>query len=276
MKTIDDVKKFWESNPLFSGESEYEVGNKEFFEHHTRVYMEDVFAGCFDETLFVPSLSGDKKVLDLGCGIGFWTIELLKRGNYQNFYAADLTQKSLDLTAKRLEYYGLHANLLLQNAEQMTFADESFSHVNCQGVIHHTPDTEATVREIARILEADGTACISVYYKNIFLRHWNLLRPAGKFLFGLGAKLKGRGREDIFAQNDVNEITRLYDGENNPIGKSYSRKEIISMVEPYFEVEKVFLNFFPARALPFRIPSWLHKLLSKHMGFMIHLNLRKK
>lgn len=276
MKTIDDVKSFWENNPLFSGESLYEIGSKEFFEEHKRVYLEDVFAKNFTNELFVPTVSVEKNVLDLGCGIGFWTIELLQRGKYQNFYAADLTQRALNLTEKRLSYYHLHAHLSLQNAEKMTFNDAFFSHVNCQGVIHHTPDTNATIKEIARILDHGGTAYISVYYKNFFLKHWNWLCPIGKVLSGLGATLKGRGREGIFAQDDIDEITRLYDGDKNPIGKSYSKKEIIDMVHPFFEVEEVFLNFFPARSLPFAIPLKVHQFLSKHMGFMIHLNLRKK
>ena len=56
-KTIDDVKNFWENNPLFSGESLYEVGSKEFFEEHREVYFNDVFAKKFPENLFIPKLN---------------------------------------------------------------------------------------------------------------------------------------------------------------------------------------------------------------------------
>jgi SAM-dependent methyltransferase len=275
-KTIEDVKGFWEKHPLFTGESRYPAGTKEFFEEHREVYLKDVFADSFDETLFFPKLEKNKRVLDLGCGIGFWTIEILKRGAYEQVYAADLTETALRNVEKRLELYGLSATLSLQNAECMTYDDSFFAHVNCQGVIHHTPDTEATVREIARVLEHGGSASISVYYKNIFLRHWNLLKYFGKVFSFFGAALKGRGREGIFAQQDVSEITRLYDGADNPIGKCYSIDEMTRMVEPYFEIEAVFLNFFPARALPFRIPLFLHRFLSKHTGFMVHMNLRKR
>ena len=82
-KNIDDVRDFWENNPLFSGESEYEVGSKEFFEDHRRVYIDDVFAKEFPENLFIPKLKEEAKVLDLGCGVGFWTIEMLNRGGVQ-------------------------------------------------------------------------------------------------------------------------------------------------------------------------------------------------
>ena len=41
------------------------------------------------------------KILDLGCGIGFWTIEFAMRG-FSNLTAADLTQQALAITAQRL------------------------------------------------------------------------------------------------------------------------------------------------------------------------------
>jgi len=276
VKTLNDVKEFWENNPLFSGESRFQVGSKEFFEEHRKVYLEDVFANNFQDDLFIPKLGVGAKVLDLGCGVGFWTTEMLTRGAYRDFYSADLTNKALDTTRKRLELLGLEATLSIQNAEAMTYEDEFFDHINCQGVIHHTPNTEKAIHEIARVLKENGTANISVYYKNIVLRNWNKFRIIGKILSKHGAKLKGRGREKIFIEDSVDEITRLYDGENNPIGKSYSKNEAIKLVENYFYVDKVFQNFFPARSLPFRMPNTLHKLLSKYFGFMIHLNLRKK
>lgn len=275
MKSIEEVKNFWENNPLFSGESKYELGSKEFFEEHKKIYYNDCLAGWGIEHL-MPKFDQNAKVLDLGCGVGFWTIELLKFGNFKNMYSADLTENALKITKKRLELYNYEANLSIQNAENTTYENNFFDHVNCQGVIHHTPNTDKTIEEIARILKKDGSAYISVYYKNIFLRNWKFFKPIGKFMYCLGAKLKGRGRESIFLQDDTDEITRLYDGDKNPIGKSYSKKEILDMVDEYFMVDKVFLEFFHARSLPFKIPKFLHRFLSRNCGFMIFLNLRRK
>ena len=277
MKTIKDVKEFWENNPLFSGESKFKLGTKDFFEDHRRVYMDDVFAGDFPKELFIPKdLARNLRVLDLGCGVGFWTVELLIQGEFQELYAADLTQSAIDLTKKRLNFYGLKANLSIQNAEKMTYEDAYFDHVNCQGVIHHTPDTKATIREIARVLKTGGTAYISVYYRNIFLKLWPKISFIRKILNKLGIKLKGRGRESILTCSDPDEITRLCDGDKNPIGKSYTEDQIVGMLRPYFEVEKTFFNFFPARVFPFKIPKFIHRILSRNFGFLIHLNLRKK
>lgn len=119
--------------------------------------------------------------MDLGYGIGMWITEFGLKG-FTNLHAADLTRKGLDLTKKRLSLHNLKAELSTQNAEKTNYLDKLFDHVNCLGVIHHTPDTESCISEIARILNKDGTAVISVYYRNFFLRLWPLLRPLGILL----------------------------------------------------------------------------------------------
>ncbi|MFH1320658.1 MAG: class I SAM-dependent methyltransferase [Bacteroidota bacterium] len=275
-KTIKDVKNFWENNPLFSGESDFKVGSKEFFEDHKKTYYNDVFAGNFDDSLFIPKNLEKATVLDLGCGVGFWTIEIQQRRKCKAFYSCDITQKAIDITKKRLEIYGPTANLSIQNAETLSYENGFFDHVNCQGVIHHTPNTDKAIQEIARILIKGGTASISVYYRNFLLRNWPNFSYIGKLISKLGGGLKGRGRESILNIKNIDEITRLYDGENNPIGKSYTKIKIMQMLTPFFEIERSFCFFFPARALPIKIPKPFHRFLAKNMGFMLHLNLIKK
>jgi len=69
---------------------------------------------------------------------------------------------------------------------------------------------------------------------------------------------------------------RLYDGDKNPIGKAYSKSEFRVMLQPYFEVRTIFLHFFPARALPFKLSRGLHAFLDRNFGFMIFAILQKK
>lgn len=276
LNDLNEVRSFWESNPLWTGESAFTPGTIDFFEEHRSVYIADCFAGSFDlRFLPPPRLAGQTmRVLDLGCGVGFWTNEFAMRGLH-NLHAADLTEQALAITAKRLEAYGLIADLSQQNAESMNFPEASFDHVNCQGVIHHTPNTEATLAEIARVLKPGGTASISVYYRNPILKLWPYLRWLGWPLAKLGGGLKGRGREKIFLESDVDEIVRLYDGAENPIGKSYSRQQFLQMLEKHFVVQETYLHFFPARALPFKLPHALHRWLDRHLGFMIYATLQK-
>jgi 2-polyprenyl-3-methyl-5-hydroxy-6-metoxy-1,4-benzoquinol methylase len=270
--TINDVRNFWENTPLFVGESQFPKGSAQFFEEHARIINSDCFPGRINEKIF-PARS-NLTVLDLGCGPGFWTIELAKRGH--KTFSGDLTTQATELTATRCKHYGLHSEISQQNAEALTYADASFDHVNCLGVIHHTPKTAECVGEIARVIRSGGTACIAVYYKNVIIKAWPIFVKLGAFFSRLGFGLKGRGREKMFESSSVDEIVRKYDGETNPIGKAYSKAEFIEMLAPHFEIDELYLHFFPKRALPFAIPAWLHRFLDRNLGFMIYANLRKK
>lgn len=108
------------------------------------------------------------------------------------------------------------------------------------------------------------------------MRHWDVLRWIGILMSKFGGKFRGRGRESIFTQPDTNEIVRLYDGSENPLGKAYSKSEFTGMLTPYFEVKEIFYHFFPARSLPIPIPKEIHRWLDKNLPFMIFAKLKKK
>lgn len=115
--TVEQVKAFWESNPLFSGEAKHEVGSKEYFEEHRNVTIDDCMAGVFDDR-FLPPAANREAVLDLGCGPGFWTIELSRRAALsRGIVAADLTEQAVVLTRKRANIYRVKASVEVQNAE---------------------------------------------------------------------------------------------------------------------------------------------------------------
>ncbi len=87
-------------------------------------------------------------------------------------------------------------------------------------------------------------------------------------LFGL----RGRGRENLLASGNAEEIVRLYDGSGNPIGRSYTKQELLEMTDGLFRIDEIRYFFFPARALPFRIPMALHRFLHRQAGLMIILS----
>jgi len=272
--SVSEVRDFWNANPLFTGEGHNEPGSHAWFEEHADTIVRDCFAGHFDERA-LPSAENCDRVLDLGCGPGFWTVELQRRRRIGRVTAADLTSNAVELTRKRLACYGLDADVRQENAEGLSFDDASFDHVNCQGVIHHTPDTDGCVAEIARVLRPKGTASISVYYRNWVLRNWRWIGSIGPVLSRAGAKLKGRGREGIYAERDADDVVRMYDGAANPIGKAYDEDQFRRLLEPHFMVEEIYFHFFPARSLPVRIPQSAHRFLDQQLPFMIYANVRK-
>ncbi|HLE10825.1 MAG: hypothetical protein A2504_11770 [Bdellovibrionales bacterium RIFOXYD12_FULL_39_22] len=275
MQKIEDVRTFWDTNPLFTGESKYKQGSVEFFEEHRAICIDDCFAGKMNTKLFPNIRVKEPKILDLGCGIGFWLIEIARKYESATLFAGDLSSNSLEIAQKRCNLFKVYANFSVQNAESMTYNNHSFDHINCQGVVHHTPNTEMALAEIARVLKPGGTASISVYYKNFFLRNWNIFFKIFTILHKFGFGLNGRGRENIYAISNSDEIVRLYDGAKNPIGKSYTKKEFLAMLTPYFEIIDVFYHFFPARSFPIKIPNKLHRILELLFPFMIYVSVKK-
>jgi hypothetical protein len=73
----------------------------------------------------------------------------------------------------------------------------------------------------------------------------------------------------LLASGEADEIVRMYDGADNPIGRAYTEEDLRRMTDGLFEVRDVGLFFFPARALPCRIPRVLHRWLHRRFGLMI-------
>jgi 2-polyprenyl-3-methyl-5-hydroxy-6-metoxy-1,4-benzoquinol methylase len=271
--TIDDVRAFWDANPLWTGETKFTPGTREYFQEHRQVVYRDCYAGKLDERVFVP-VDREARVLDLGCGIGFWLVEFWERG-YRNLSAADLSASSLQIARQRCAIYGVTADLSVRNAEATGFETHAFDHVNCQGVVHHTCDPRQAMKEIHRIVRPRGSASVSVYYRNAILRHWKLSQRAGKVMARLGGGLKGRGREDMMARSDIDDIVRRYDGAANPIGKAYDLQGFKDLIGREFRIEEIYYHFFPARSLPFPMPTPVHQLLDRRLPFMIYANLKR-
>ncbi len=269
--TLTDVEKFWNENPLFTGEVTFDESNpKIFFESHDDIYFKDVLFGInLINTFYFPT--SDDIVLDLGCGIGFWSSLFVSRFGVTNLSSADLTSEALKLCKLRVP----STSVKKENAEKLSFNDKQFSHINCRGVIHHTPNTQSCLDEIYRVLEIGGTASVSVYYKNILLNAARFSMPLIKVLAKLFLKNKGRGR-DFSKVKTLDDLVRYYDGNENPIGKAYSKSEFEQMLKQAgFRSIQFEFFFFPFRFFRFKFPSFLCSVLVQLFPFMIVANLKK-
>jgi SAM-dependent methyltransferase len=63
-----------------------------------------------------------------------------------------------------LAHAKLTSQLQVADAEALPFAAHSFDGVYSWGVLHHSPDTPAAFREVARVLRPGGWARIMVYH----------------------------------------------------------------------------------------------------------------
>ncbi len=274
MVTKEAIRQFWDGHPLMSGETDLPPKSRAFFEFHEQIYRRDVFAGADVPAGFFPFAKG-ARVLDVGCGPGFWTRELARRG--YEVAAVDLTDTAVRLAQRSLALFGLAAEVRQGDAENLPFAAESFDGVVSHGVIHHTPDTARCVAEMARVLRPGGLAVVSVYYRNAILRHRALTRLAAAVL-GRMVALPGRGRERLLVSGDPDEIVRMYDGSGNPLGKAFTRAEFRAMFAGAgLHVVDEGRFYIPLRGLgrAGAVLKPLHRTLSRRFGLMQVVVARK-
>ncbi|MGO9620575.1 MAG: methyltransferase domain-containing protein [Desulfobaccales bacterium] len=273
--TIDEVRD-WDTNPLFSGEGLHEAGSREWFDEGERVLNEDVYLGPGPEPIFTESLHRDSRILDAGCGHGFWVRYFLRHG-YTKVSGCDLSPRSVDLARASLEAFGLPTDVDFCSAsvEELPYEAGLFDHVNCQGVLHHTPHPEWAFQEFHRVLKPGGTLCFSVYFKVFILGHPKLLELLSP-LASLFWKPEGRGRESRFRAGGAEEIVRMYDGAANLPGRAFSLDEIRSMMGHLFQIKKVMRHTFPVRGINLPIPKDVHRWLARSHGLMVVLSCERR
>lgn len=114
----------------------------------------------FEALMGADNLRG-KRVLEIGCGMGFHA-EMLARAGAE-LTAIDLSPTSVKSTTKRFELKKLRADIREMDAEALQFPDETFDMVWSWGVILASSRTGRIVREIHRVLKPGGETRIMVY-----------------------------------------------------------------------------------------------------------------
>jgi SAM-dependent methyltransferase len=136
-----------------------------------------------------------RRVLDLGCGSGVAACLLARRG--AAVAAADLTRAAATLARRNALGRGLAVGVARMDAERMGLRTAALDFVFAWGALHHTPDTEAALLEVARILRPGGEGLVMVYNRRS-LRYW---------LKGLWWLL-GRGR--LFRGDTLATVQRFF------------------------------------------------------------------
>jgi ubiquinone/menaquinone biosynthesis C-methylase UbiE len=106
-----------------------------------------------------------KAVLDFGCGPGN---DIVGFGAYSapaRLIGIDVSTRSLAEARERLALHDIACELFLHAPEStvLPLDDGAVDYVHCSGVLHHTPDPSALLREFRRVLRPDGAARIMVY-----------------------------------------------------------------------------------------------------------------
>jgi len=99
------------------------------------------------------------RALDVGCGPGALTAELVALLGAAQVAAVDPSPPFVDACRRRLP--GVHA--VIAPAEQLPFADASFDHALAQLVVNFMTDPPAGIGELRRVTRAGGTVAAAVW-----------------------------------------------------------------------------------------------------------------
>jgi len=279
------VRTFWQAHPCGTKFSDAEIGTRAFFER--------IEAHRYEKEWHIPAAANfantrGLKVLEIGCGLGTDGAQFAKAG--ADYTGVDLTNAAIELARKRFELFGLTGKFQVADAENLDFPDESFDVVYSHGVLHHTPDIDAAVQEIRRVLKPGGRAIVMLYHRGSYNYRIGIrvLRRAGAGLLKTDTGIKlinvltGEPTEalqeraammrgtngETSADQLLNEST---DGAGNPLARVYSRREARQLFKAFSEVElrAYFLNkrFIPivGKLLPRSIESALASRWGWHL-----------
>ncbi len=154
------IRDYWNRQPCNVRHSSALYGSQRWSEEVTeRKYFVEPHIKPFAE---FPKWK-DLHVLEIGCGIGSDTLEFAKAG--ANVWAVDISSMSVALARKRLfpKYY---ATFTVLDAEQiLPHLGMGFDLVYAFGVLHHTPNPDAILRNARKAMKDSGELRIMLYAK---------------------------------------------------------------------------------------------------------------
>ncbi|MEM1022332.1 MAG: methyltransferase domain-containing protein [Myxococcota bacterium] len=164
----------------------------------------------------VPLLRG-QRILDLGCGTGFLSVELAERaGRDSQVVALDPWSEALERLRRKLQFRGIeNVEVVPGRAEALPLADGRFDVVVCNLGIHNFDDSQVALRECERVLCRGGTLLLSTnlsgHMRELYGVYRSVLLDRGLSTVALDQHEAARGTLDgmraAFAEAGL-EVTR--------------------------------------------------------------------
>ncbi|MBA3031364.1 MAG: class I SAM-dependent methyltransferase [Desulfobacteraceae bacterium] len=130
-----------------------------------------------DFHLYLENVKG-LRILDLGCGYGEQSLDLLQRG--ASVSGIDISQKYIDHTIKEAHKFNFSKSsydFRVMDAHALDFSDAIFNLVVGRGILHHL-DLKVVMGEIHRVLKTGGKALfLEPLAANPFLKLFRVLTP---------------------------------------------------------------------------------------------------
>jgi len=232
---IQSVRQYWDARPCNIRHSTAPIG--------TRQYFDEVEKRKYFVERHIPAFADferwrDKKVLEIGCGIGTDTINFARAG--AKVTAVDLSAESLKVARSRADLFGLsdRVEFFEANAERLSdFVQPGrYDLVYSFGVIHHSPHPSKIIKEIRKnFVNENSTLKLMVYHRN----SWKVMAMALE-------ERRFRHLDEVIAKHSEAQT-------GCPITYSYSTTTIHDLLAPHFEASEVFVDHI----FPYIIPKYV-------------------
>jgi ubiquinone/menaquinone biosynthesis C-methylase UbiE len=213
------------------------------------------------QKLELPKKIRGKKVLDAGCGSGFFLFDYL-------FYGADVTgidqsEKSIEFIRTQAEILGLSPTLIAGDLETVSLPPDSFDHIFSTYVIHHTPNPLAVLKNFHTWTKKGGSIKLIISHKynlEVFLQKF-LIAP----LFHLLPFLTH------LIPTTIKKRVHWEDRFEHPYWRQMSLAQAVDLCEKAgFEIKTAKVYGFSTFLLGYLIPPIISKgldvLLGKYLG----------
>lgn len=302
LDTVPAVRAFWDTEACGSHFVYAQTGTAEFYEQ----YRQFRYRVEWHIPLLVPfAETRNKRVLEIGSGNGADGTMFARAG--ARYTGVDLTEAAVEATREHFRVLGLAGTFQIEDAEHLSFPDESFDFVYSYGVLHHTPTPANAFSEVHRVLKPGGKAVLMLYHKHSFnyyvriltyMRLRVLLRIlscSGRFSTDraqLRAGLRGvRGNQDasvwqihyenflrmgwsyLRASSFVHHAT---DGPECPYAYVHTRREVRQMFSNFSSVRTAVAHFpLHKYSMGKWVPMRLEKQIASLMGWYLFVYLTK-
>jgi ubiquinone/menaquinone biosynthesis C-methylase UbiE len=96
------------------------------------------------------------KALEIGCGTGFFLLNLKQAGVLDEAHVSDLSPGMVQAAVRNGTGLGFEVEGRVGDAESIPYDDATFDLVVGHAVLHHIPDVELAFREVLRVLKPGG------------------------------------------------------------------------------------------------------------------------
>ncbi|MGH3958565.1 class I SAM-dependent methyltransferase [Mycobacterium sp.] len=97
-----------------------------------------------------------ERALELGCGSGFFLLNLIQAGVARRGSVTDLSPGMVKVATRNGRSLGLDIDGRVADAEGIPYDDDTFDLVVGHAVLHHIPDVELSLGEVLRVLRPGG------------------------------------------------------------------------------------------------------------------------